>query len=215
MAELPAAALDAVEQAGSNKCPTRRSSGQARLRRACRLAGALDGMNMKETEPEVETLGRFLHEFTKESDRGAALVAASMLDERLKEVLEAYLITSKTSQELLSGFNAPLGTFSARASAAYVLGLIQENEFKEITVIRKIRNEFGHGWEPQSFESGSVASLCGQLPWLGPAEYEQGATARARFNAAVAILLTDLLWRVRLVSKERRVPRVWPHKARA
>ena len=170
---------------------------------------------MKDTEPEVETLGRFLNEFNKESDRGAALVAASMLDERLKEILRSYFIATKASQDLLFGFNAPLGTFSARASAAFVLGLIQENEFKEITLIRKIRNEFGHGWEPQSFDSGSVASLCGQLPWLGPAEYEKEATARARFNAAVAILLTDLLWRVRLVAKEQRVARVWPHKARA
>lgn len=170
---------------------------------------------MKDTEPEVETLSRFLHEFNKESDRGAALVAASMLDERLKEILESFFTSSKASQDLLSGFNAPLGTFSSRVSAAFALGLIQENEFKEITLIRKIRNEFGHGWEPLSFDSSSVANLCKQLPWLGPAEYEKDATARARFNAAVAILLTDLLWRVRLVGKEQRVSRVWPHKARA
>lgn len=170
---------------------------------------------MKDTEPEVETLSRFLHEFNKESDRGAALVAASMLDDRLKEILASFFTSSKASQDLLSGFNAPLGTFSSRVSAAFALGLIQENEFKEITLIRKIRNEFGHGWEPLSFDSSGVANLCKQLPWLGPAEYEKGATARARFNAAVAILLTDLLWRVRLVSKEQRASRVWPHKARA
>lgn len=170
---------------------------------------------MKDTESEIQQLSHFLGEFNKESDRGAALVAASMLDEQLQEILSSFLVESPTSKELLVGFNAPLGTFSARAAAALSLGLIQENEFKEIALIRKIRNEFGHGWKPISFESGRVADLCRQLPWLGPAEHEAGANVRARFNAAVAILLTDLLWRVRLVSKERRALKVWPNRARS
>ena len=162
----------------------------------------------------MQELGRFLAEFNRENDRGAALVAASMLDDRLKEVLAAYLLESNHSEELLSGFNAPLGTFAARASAAFALGLIQENELKEITLIRKIRNEFGHEWKSLSFETGRVADLTRQLPWLGPAEFEKGANCRARFNAAIAILLTDLMWRVRLVAKERRIARVWPNKVR-
>ena len=169
---------------------------------------------MKQAEPEVEELGCFLAEFNKENDRGAALVAAAMLDERLKDILAAFFLKSPASDELLSGFNAPLGTFSSRAAAAFALGLIQENEFKEITVVRKIRNEFGHGWKRVSFESGRVADLCRQLPWLGPAEYEKSANCRARFNAAVAILLTDLMWRVRLVEKEGRVERQWPNRTR-
>ncbi len=169
---------------------------------------------MKATEPEIDQLAHFLSEFNKESDRGAALVAASMLDERLHEVLSNFFVHSPASHDLLSGYNAPLGSFSSRASAAMALGLIQENEFKEITLIRKIRNEFGHGWQTISFESGRVADFCRQLPWLGPAEYEEGASLRARFNTAVAILLTDLLWRVRLITAERRTQKVWPNKAR-
>lgn len=165
-------------------------------------------------EPETKALGEFLLEFNKESDRGSALVAAAMLDERLEEILTAFLVESKTSTELLSGYNAPLGTFSSRANAAFALGLIQDNEFKEITLIRKIRNEFGHDWQPKSFETGAIANLCAQLPWLGPKEYEQSSTQRQRFNFATAILLTDLLWRVRLVSKERRQLKTWPNKAR-
>ena len=170
---------------------------------------------MASTESEIQQLAQFLSEFNKESDRGAALVAASMIDERLEEMLGSFFTDTPASKDLLSGFNAPLGTFSARASAAMALGLLQENEFKEITLIRKIRNEFGHGWQTISFESGRVADFCRQLPWLGPSEYEKGATARARFNAAVAILLTDLLWRVRLVASERRTIKTWPNRARS
>jgi mannitol operon repressor len=172
-------------------------------------------MSTSDTEPEVQQLGAFLAAFNAESDRGAALVAASMLDERLEEVLRSFLVEGSASRELLSGFNAPLGTFSSRISAAFALGLIQENEFNEITLIRKVRNEFGHGWEPMSFSSEPIAALTSRLPWLGPAEHEAGASLRARFNMAVAILLTDLLWRVRLVRRERRSLKPWPHKARA
>ena len=168
---------------------------------------------MKPPTPELESLGVFLNEFSKESDRGAALMAASMLDERLQDILAAFFIESKASDDLLSGFNAPLGTFASRASAAFVLGLIQENEFLEITVIRKIRNEFGHDWKPIPYESGPVADLCARLPWLGPKEYEATATNRARFNTGVAMLLVDLMWRTRLVQNERRESKAWPNRS--
>lgn len=170
---------------------------------------------MNESTLEVDALGEFLAELNQENDRGAALVAAAMLDERLKEILAAYFVDSTHSNALLSGFNAPLGTFAARASAALALGLIQENEFSEITLIRRIRNEFGHEWRQLSFEKGRLADLTGQLLWLSPGEYEMGATRRCRFNCAVAILLTDLMWRVQLVSKERRILRMWPNKIRS
>ena len=165
-------------------------------------------------EPEVEDLGRFLAEFNRESDRGAALTAAAVLDDRLTEILTAFLADTPSAKELLTGFNAPLSSLASRAAAAYALGLIQENELKEITVIRKIRNEFGHSWKGVSFAGGRVADLCSQLPWLGPDEYEATATPRGRLNAAIAILLTDLLWRARLVRKERRMVREWPNKSR-
>ena len=145
-------------------------------------------------EPEVEALGKFLAEFNRESDRGAALTAAAVLDDRLSEILAAFLADTPSAKELISGFNAPLGTLSSRASAAHALGLIQDNEFKEITLIRKIRNEFGHSWQGVSFSGGRVADLCNQLPWLGPKEYEETATPRGRLNAAMAILLSDLLY---------------------
>jgi mannitol operon repressor len=167
-----------------------------------------------QTEPEIAQLGKFLASFNKESDRGAALVAASMLDDRLEQILNAFLIESSAAKDLISGFNAPLGTFSSRASATAALGLIQENEFKEITLIRKIRNEFGHGWESLTFESENVAVHARKLPWLGPAEFESTSNNRTRFNFAVAMLLTDLMWRVRLVAAERRSRKRWPNKSR-
>lgn len=167
-----------------------------------------------QSEPEIRELGEFLNEFNKESDRGAVLNAAAVLDEWLLKILGEFLAENKSSSDLLNGFNAPLGTFSSRAAAAHALGLIQDNEFQEITVIRKIRNEFGHNWRGVSFSSPKISDLANNLPWLGPAELEKGSSPRARFNFAIAILLTDLMWRARLVKQEKRTVKFWPHKSR-
>lgn len=167
-----------------------------------------------QVQPEIIALGQFLGEFSRESDRGAALAAASMLDDRLRDILASFLADTKTAAALVAGFNAPLGTFSSRIAACHALGLLQDNELREITLIRKIRNEFGHSWKDVSFSGGRVASLCAQLPWLGPSELEMEASPRTRFSFALAILLNDLLWRSRLVLKEKRRLKSWAHTAR-
>ncbi|MFI8981165.1 hypothetical protein [Ectopseudomonas khazarica] len=168
-----------------------------------------------QNEPEVQELGEFLFEFNKESDRGAALNAAAVLDDWLLSILKEFLAENKSASDLLSGFNAPLGTFSARAAAAHAMGLIQDNEFNEITIIRKIRNEFGHNWRSVSFTTKKIADLTNKLPWLGPTESEKNSDPRARFNFAIAILLADLMWRPRLARKEKIKPREWPNRSRA
>jgi len=165
-------------------------------------------------EQELIELSEFLNSFNKESDRGAALNAASVLDDWLGKIIKEFLAPNKSSENLLSGFNAPLGTFSAKAAAAHALGLIQDSEMEEITLVRKIRNEFGHNWKGISFETQQIKDLTNNLPWLGPAELEENSTSRSRFNFAVAILLTDLMWRSRLVKSEKRHVKVWPNKSR-
>jgi mannitol operon repressor len=164
-------------------------------------------LNMKITEKEIEKeFGEFLNLFNKETDRGASLVAASILDEKLYEILKAFFIDDEESIELLDGKNAILGTFVARISACYCLGLIQENEFAELNIFRRIRNEFGHKWKDVTFETQKIRDLCFNLPWLGPVELERDgrANARSRFNMAIAILLTDLYWHPVIVESDRR-----------
>jgi mannitol operon repressor len=166
-------------------------------------------------EPEMQELSEFLNEFNKESDRGATLNAAAVLDDWLCAILESFFVDNKSGKELTSGFNAPLGTFAAKASAAHALGLIEDREFQEITLIRKIRNEFGHSWRGINFETVKVSKLANQLPWCGPAELEATSNTRQRFNFAIAILLTDLIWRSRLVHKDKLKAKVWPNKSRS
>jgi len=169
---------------------------------------------MKKIEPEIKEFSEFLNEFNKESDKGAVLAAGAYLDERLLEMLRTFLADVKETEDLLFGFNAPLGTFSARIKASYSLGLIEKNEFDELQIIRKIRNEFSHSWKGVSFNAQKIKDLSNNLPWLGPKDIEHESDSKNRFCFAVAILLMDLLWRVKLIQKEKIKTKVWTNKAR-
>jgi DNA-binding MltR family transcriptional regulator len=119
-------------------------------------------LSLLETHPHLSGFMAFLADFNKETERGAALAAAAMLDEQLARIIGAFLIPNKGSKALLDGFNAPFGTLSARISASFALGLLSEIEHRECELIRKVRNEFAHQIKV-SFKNEKVVSLCAQL----------------------------------------------------
>ena len=108
----------------------------------------------------------------------------------------------------------PLGTFSARTSVAYLLALIQKNEFDEIEIVRRIRNELGHKWKGITFKNDRISALAMKLPADGLFPGDDENDPRSRFDTALRVLLTDLLWREQLVVKERRKERIWQHRMR-
>ena len=123
-----------------------------------------------------------VEKFRAESDRGAALLAASYLDERLKQLLLDHVTSRKVGLELLDGPLAPLGSFSSRSKAAFALGLIDAVTYRQLNTLRNIRNEFGHSWEELDFSTTTVDKLCRKLPWLGSAPDEAWAGPRERFD---------------------------------
>lgn len=144
----------------------------------------------------------FLGDFNKETERGAALAAAAMLDELLGRVIEAFLIPNNGNKALLDGFNAPLGTFSARIAAAFALGLISEIEYRECELIRKIRNEFAHQIKV-SFQTKKVMSLSAQLQLSAKSYGEVHVTTRAQFTTATIALILNLTNRPFYVGEKR------------
>ncbi len=171
--------------------------------------------NHQETEPEIKNLSEFLVGFNKETDRGAVLLAASIIDEWLSEILLNYLKENSVSKELIIGFNAPLGTFPARLKMAYSLSLIEEREFEEINLIRKFRNQFGHNWQDMNFESEKIKKEFDKIAWYGPYDIDDKSfTNRNKFNFLIVAILGDLLWRKRLVKKEQIKEKIWEYKQR-
>lgn len=96
---------------------------------------------------------KFFDELSKESDRSAVLISASIFDEMLKSRLEAWFIKgNKKAREALFEFNGPFGSFSARIETLFFLGDIDKEKRDDLHVIRKLRNVCAHNWDIFKFD---------------------------------------------------------------
>ena len=145
----------------------------------------------EETHPHLKDFGAFLEDFNKETERGAALAATAFLDEILQRTLAAFLLSTETASDLLVGFNAPLGTLSARIAAAHAMGLISEIERRECDLVRKIRNEFAHKVK-MSFDDDRVKGLCSALTYSAKPYGDVTVSTRGRFTTAAVALILNL-----------------------
>jgi mannitol operon repressor len=130
-----------------------------------------------------------LEALQSESQRGGVLLGAAMLDDCLLKLLKGFMIDNaedKVEKLLSGGPNAPLGTFSARALSAYCLGLISEDEFKDIEVIRTIRNDFAHNLLEISFDNQSIKDRCNNLttPGIMSSTFELDASGKFLINVS-------------------------------
>jgi len=98
-----------------------------------------------------------------ETDRGCALMVASFLDHKLQKLLEAMFVDDAKIVSELFSHSGPLGTFSSRIDTAYALGLIGPNVQRDIHLIRKIRNEFGHSHQTLTLNDERIRSRCSEL----------------------------------------------------
>jgi DNA-binding MltR family transcriptional regulator len=100
---------------------------------------------------------------TPETDRGCALMAAAYLDDQLRELLsKCFIDDSKAIGEYFSN-SGPLGTFSSRIESAYLLGAISSSVRRDLHLIRKIRNDFGHNPKPIGFDDEAISNRCKEL----------------------------------------------------
>lgn len=155
-----------------------------------------------ENNPHLAGFTDFLEDFNQETDRGAALAAAAMIDDQLGKTIEAFLIPNKGGKALLDGFNAPLGSFAARIAAAFGMGLISEREYRECELIRKVRNEFAHQIKV-SFGTEKVVSLCAQLTMAAKPYADVTVGTRGQFTTAAVSLILNLTNRPHYVGQRR------------
>ncbi|WP_152048821.1 MltR family transcriptional regulator [Aureimonas psammosilenae] len=158
----------------------------------------------------AEDLANFVSELKRESDRGLALVSAALIDDKLGDTLKSLCCENRSTAKLLDDGNAPLGTFSSRIELCFALGLIDEFEYAEIGILRKVRNEFAHAKHGISFKSARIQGLCSSLKSDLPEGGDYPLTdPRFRFmNSSVSIALR-LYHRPEWVALERRQPKEW------
>lgn len=141
-----------------------------------------------------------------ESDRGAVLVAAALLDNGLKSRISSRFLKNDDAKDpLFEGGNAPLGTFSAKIELAYRLGLIDKECKTSLNTFRKLRNDFAHEVAASKLSDSRIrdrliASIK-HYPYLVEVlkerypEMENGfsqVNLRTLFNTAFSILYVDL-----------------------
>jgi DNA-binding MltR family transcriptional regulator len=155
-----------------------------------------------ETTPHLKDFVAFLDVLNKESDRGAVLVSVAMLDDILEKTILAFLLNKAETPKLLTGFNAPLGTFSARVIAAYSLGLISEREYRECERLRKVRNEFAHNVH-QSFNDQKVKDICANLDFSAKGPVDAPVGTKGQYTTAASALILMLTNRPHYVALRR------------
>ncbi len=94
---------------------------------------------------------------------GCALMAAAFLDNKIRILLKSFFLDRpKIAEELFQSYG-PLGTFSSRIDMAFMLGLLTSETYKDLHLIRKIRNDFSHTALPLTFSEESIANRCREL----------------------------------------------------
>ncbi|MCG5526513.1 hypothetical protein LRB11_16540 [Ectothiorhodospira haloalkaliphila] len=97
--------------------------------------------------PDVQLyLRELLPAIIEESDRGAVLLAASQIDEQLKQLFETILPdeTSNRRKKEIFNLTGPFGSFSAKLDVAYVCRLLPATLIKAIHRFRMLRNDVAH-----------------------------------------------------------------------
>lgn len=134
---------------------------------------------------------------TQESDRACALMAAAYLDVQLTNLLRAVLVEDTNVVNDLFEPSKPIGTFSAKIDMAYLLGLLSKEEQRDLHLIRKIRNAFGHDPAPIDFSTPAISSRACELTHTW---HDDSARPRAHFTSTVMAILATVT--VALITKK-------------
>jgi DNA-binding MltR family transcriptional regulator len=100
------------------------------------------------------------------SDRALGIIAASLVEIHLTKLIRQVFITEtksggkETVQEWMFHSSGPLGAFSNKIRLAYLMGLISAEFFKNLEIMRDIRNRFAHRTEIGSFDIPEISSRC-------------------------------------------------------
>jgi mannitol operon repressor len=168
------------------------------------------------SEFEQEHLRPFLDYLSvsnKESDRGKVLVTLAQLDEMLGAILKSFCVDGAATDELMNGANAPFNSVYNKTNAALALGLITDAEYRDATLMRRIRNEFAHSinasFSDQSIQSKAMLLEFG-LGYLIERSDPILQDPRTRFLLSSTALISALCNRTHYVADDKRKLRDWP-----
>jgi hypothetical protein len=122
-------------------------------------------MAVRKELPSTEEIKAVFDELSKQTDRGAGIIAASVVEELLAVLIQARLLplNSETRQSLFERPNAPLSTFSAKIHLGLALGLYSDVGAKRLHMMREVRNRFAHRIKALTFEHPDIIEVMGGI----------------------------------------------------
>jgi len=158
---------------------------------------------------DLEEITRSLHELNTQSDRAAAIVGAAILDIALTHALKRYLHDWPKVTKRLFSINGAVGNLGPKIDLALLIGLVGEDAYNDLVIVKEIRNKFAHGLDVSDFKSDPIAALSNKLKiadirtfdgkepkngcWIGVSNREAIlADPRERFLLNVHVLIYGL-----------------------
>ena len=102
-------------------------------------------------------------EISKQTDRGAALIATAYLEERLGGAIKARLVPDTTIEGHFFKGIGPLASLSAKIDMGYLLGVYEQDVRRSLQTVKDIRNAFAHRPEPMDFKTQKIKDLCSNI----------------------------------------------------
>ncbi len=141
----------------------------------------------------IELTMAFVQEVESQTDRGAAILGASWVEEELKAAIQSFLLGDPALYKKMFNQSGPLSSFSSCIDLARALGMCSSVIYGDLHRIRQIRNDFAHSildnnGAPLSFQSFSQKDKCLALKCV---EHEKITDPRYAFIRACAILNSD------------------------
>jgi hypothetical protein len=95
--------------------------------------------------------------------RVTAVVGGAFVEEHLTHVLKSRMVKDEkvTNEMLVPG--RTFGDFGAKVDLGYLIGIYSKRAHKELTTIRRIRNDFAHQLELNSFDRDDIRDRCQNL----------------------------------------------------
>jgi hypothetical protein len=181
-------------------------------------------MAVKKAVHTADEIKAVLGELEKQTDRGAAIIAASVIEELLAVVIqERLLLTGDLTRALFDRPNAPLSTFAAKIDLGFALGLYSDSALKHLHIIRECRNKFAHRIEALDFDHPDIQGIIGVL--TAQPFFKAQQTTRERyfslFRLTSILLMSECNENIRIVQLGQNRPdifvglfaRIWPERA--
>lgn len=102
---------------------------------------------------DYDTYKHAIFEIDKQRDRGAGIIAASILQDHLLHAIKSRLQRNPSLEASLFKMSGPIGSFATQIDLGLLLGIYPNHIRERLHIIRLIRNDFAHNVQPASFRS--------------------------------------------------------------